>query len=155
MSGETPELRFFSVQEVIELHDIALHYGDGTPGLRDPGGLDSAVHNPWNRYNYTNCGLHEIAAAYGFALAQSQAFLDGNKRVGALAAINFLEHHGYTIEDAMPLYDQLVGIAEGTATIESLRDCLIEISKLGKPATSRGPGVMEKLLERLKKTISG
>jgi death on curing protein len=154
VSEEKPELRFFSVQEVVELHEIALQYGGGAPGLRDPDGLDSAVHNPWNRYSYTDCGVHEIAAAYGFALAQSQAFLDGNKRVGALAALTFLELHGYVIEDALPLYDELVGIAEKKASIETLCDCLVKISKPGKSKQNQELGFLDKLLHKFKKAIS-
>jgi death-on-curing protein len=155
VSEEKPELRFFSTEEVIQLHKIALEYGDGTPGLRDPGQLDSAVHAPWNRYLYTECSVHEIAAAYAFGLAQSQTFLDGNKRVGVLAAITFLEIHGYVIEDAMPIYDELIGIAEHKASIESLRDCLIKICKPGKFAQTQGPGQLGKLLRALRAAMPG
>lgn len=154
MSEGPTELRFFSTEEVIAFHDVALEYGGGAPGLRDPGGLDSAVHNPWNRYNYTGCGVHEIAAAYAFVLAQSQAFLDGNKRLGVLVALTFLEIHGHVIEDAMPIYDELIGIAEKRASIESLRDCLIEISRPATVGQTQAPGQLGKLLERLKKVVS-
>ena len=37
---------------------------------------------------------HEIAAAYAYHIAESQAYLDGNKRTGAQAAFVFLEGCG-------------------------------------------------------------
>jgi death on curing protein len=44
--------------------------------------------------------LFEIAAAYAFHIAQSQAFFDGNKRTAVQAAADFLEINGI---DTTPL----------------------------------------------------
>ena len=41
--------------------------------------------------------LFSMAAAYALHIAESQAFLDGNKRVGVLAAIVFLDLNGFRI----------------------------------------------------------
>ena len=52
----------------------------GARGMRDEGLLDSALARPVNKYRYDRVeGLAELAAAYGFGVAQNQAFVDGNK----------------------------------------------------------------------------
>ena len=56
----------------------------------------------------------EMAAAYFFHLVRNHPFLDGNKRVGAVAALVFLEMNG--IEVGMKnreLFEAALAIAEG------------------------------------------
>jgi death-on-curing protein len=43
-----------------------------------------------NTYLYGGGDDFEVAAAYAFHLAEAQAYLDGNKRVGIMAALTFL-----------------------------------------------------------------
>jgi death-on-curing protein len=45
-------------------------------------------------YFYGDGDLYEIAAAYAFHIAESQAYLDGNKCTGVQAAVDFLEVNG-------------------------------------------------------------
>lgn len=57
--------------------------------------------------------MYEVAAAYAFHLAESQAYFDGNKRTGVEAALVFLEGCGI---DTSPLpeeqtYDLMIRIA--------------------------------------------
>lgn len=56
-------------------------------GIRDSGGLSSAVGQPLNDYFYGQADLFAIAAAYAFHIAQAQAFLDGNKRTAITSRI--------------------------------------------------------------------
>ena len=46
---------------------------------------------------YLNTDIAEMSAAYLFGFAASQGFRDGNKRVGANAALQFLLINGYDI----------------------------------------------------------
>jgi death-on-curing protein len=46
--------------------------------------------------------LFAIAAAYAFHIAESQAFLDGNKRTALGSALVFLEINGVNIETGVP-----------------------------------------------------
>ena len=66
-------------------------YG-GAPGLRDVAGLESAVATPQATFGceFLHVSIPAMAAAYLFHLWQNHAFIDGNKRVGANAAITFL-----------------------------------------------------------------
>jgi death-on-curing protein len=54
-----------------------------------------------------------VAAAYAFHLAESQAFLDGNKRTGIAVALVFLRLNGVTVPRATEeLYAAMIAIAE-------------------------------------------
>jgi death on curing protein len=69
-------------------------------GLRSEDGLESAKAQPQNVFCYGNGDLYEIAGAYAFHLAESQAYPDGNKRTAVQAALDFLEINGV---DTSPL----------------------------------------------------
>lgn len=69
-------------------------------GIRDENALESAIAQPLNVYLYGDGDLYEIAAAYAFHIAESQAYFDGNKRTAVQAAADFLEINGI---DTTPL----------------------------------------------------
>ena len=68
--------------------------------MRSEDALESAIAQPLNVYFYGNGDLYEIADAYAFHIAESQACFDGNKRTGVQAAADFLEING---TDTSPL----------------------------------------------------
>ena len=76
------------------IHGDQVNEFGGIHGLRDEGALESAIAQPVNVYVYGNGDLYEIAAAYAYHIAESQAYLDGNKRTGVQAALDFLEING-------------------------------------------------------------
>ena len=52
-----------------------------------------------------------MAAAYAFHLAESQAFVDGNKRTGLAAAYMVLSLNGYSLSrDEERLYEAMIAI---------------------------------------------
>jgi death-on-curing protein len=110
MSGDPA---FLTLDQVEALHRLALQRHGGQDGVRDPAGLESAVMQPLNVWFYGQGDLFDVAAAYAFHLAQSQGFLDGNKRTGVAAALTFLEAHGVVVPEATPeLHAAMIGIAE-------------------------------------------
>jgi death on curing protein len=83
----------------------ALHYDQieafgGLHGIRNEGALESAIAQPQNVWFYGAGDVFEIAAAYAFHIAESQAYFDGNKRTAVQAALVFLEINGV---DTAPL----------------------------------------------------
>jgi death-on-curing protein len=91
---------FLSLSQVIRLHTRALAEHGGQDGVREPGLVDSALASAQNTFWYARGDLFDIAAAYAFHLAESQAFVDGNKRVAAAAALVFLEINGIRLLSA-------------------------------------------------------
>src|SRR6266702_1459663 len=90
---------FLTTDQVLEIHsDQIARYG-GMAGVRDLGLLQSALAQPQATFGgqLLHADLFEMAAAYLFHLVQNHPFVDGNKRVGAVAAIVFLLTNGQDI----------------------------------------------------------
>src|SRR5437867_10279787 len=84
---------FLSLDEILEIHkDQIARYG-GMAGIRDLGLLQSALAQPQATFGsqFLHADLIEMAAAYLFHIVQNHPFIDGNKRVGAVAALVFLQ----------------------------------------------------------------
>lgn len=108
--------KFFTVEQVIEIHDAFLKDHGGLPGIRDKGLLVSAVEMPRASMfgEYLHKTIYDKAAAYLFHLVQNHPFNDGNKRTGALTAILFLEENGIKIAFSDKNYEEfVVSIAQG------------------------------------------
>jgi death on curing protein len=79
---------------VLAVHEqLIAQFGGGT-GLRDAGLLDSALARPLHLATYEQPTLPELAASYAFGLVKNHPFIDGNKRIGFVAATLFLELNG-------------------------------------------------------------
>jgi death-on-curing protein len=122
------EPRFLSVEQVEELHRRSLARYGGSTGLRDPGGLESAVFQPQQLYVYGQPDLYDIAAAYAFHIAEAQAYFDGNKRTAAAAALTFLEVNGVRTRAATELLEAaMIQIAKREMTKWGLAERLREL----------------------------
>lgn len=63
----------------------------GLPGIRDENVLESALARARNKWAYEDeSDLAVLAAAYGYGIATSHPFRDGNKRIAFLAMVIFL-----------------------------------------------------------------
>lgn len=109
--GREPE--FLTRQIIDAIHEEQINQHGGLHGLRDEGGLESAIAQAKNVYYYGDGDLYEIAAAYAFHIAESQAYLDGNKRTAAQAAVVFLEGHDIDTSRLPELatYDAMIKVA--------------------------------------------
>lgn len=90
------EPSFLTFAEVIEIHDYQIEHFGGASGLRDIELLKSAIGMPSATYggNFLHSSVYEMASAYLFHLVENHPFVDGNKRVGAMAALIFLDLNG-------------------------------------------------------------
>lgn len=123
---------FLAQQQVETLHRLALEQHGGQDGLRDPGAFESAVMHPRNVSYYTQGDLFDVAVAYAFHLAESQAFFDGNKRTGMAAALAFLRIKGETVPRATDeLYDAMIALDERRMTKPELAALLRRLSGHG------------------------
>ena len=107
-----PNPNFLTLAEVGYLHAESLARWGGLDGVRDPGLVDSALASAMNSWHYGGVDLFDVAAAYAFHLAESQAFMDGNKRTGAAAALVFLVKNGLpALVDDGTIYAALIAVA--------------------------------------------
>jgi len=109
---------FLRLDEVLLIHRDQIERYGGRPGIRDLGLLQSALAVPEAgiRDRYLHEDLFEMAAAYLFHLVRDHPFVDGNKRVGAVAALVFLSLNGVVMEPTERQLEKIVrAVAEGTA----------------------------------------
>ncbi|MDE0453301.1 MAG: type II toxin-antitoxin system death-on-curing family toxin [Gammaproteobacteria bacterium] len=79
---------------VLAMHERLLADHGGSPGLRDPGLLDSALARARNLQTYGTPDTCDMAAAYAVGIIRNHPFVDGNKRTGFMAAYVFLAENG-------------------------------------------------------------
>ena len=116
------------LDEIIDIHrDQIVHYG-GSEGIRDFGMLQSAIAMPAAGFGgqFFHADLCEMAAAYLFHIVRNHPFIDGNKRVGAVAAYVFLALNNLRLTADPTAYADLVfSVARGetpkSAVAEFLR----------------------------------
>ena len=90
---------FLSLAEVLAIHkDQITRYG-GAPGIRDIALLKSALGIPPATYGgeFLHADIFEMAAGYLFHILRNHPFVDGNKLVGAVAALVFLDLNGFEL----------------------------------------------------------
>ena len=108
-----PEPEFLTREIIDAIHEEQINAYGGLHGVRDENALESAIAAAQNVYHYGGGDVYEVAAAYAFHLAESQAYLDGNKRTGAQAAFVFLEGCGVDCSrlPEQQTYDAMIKIA--------------------------------------------
>jgi death-on-curing protein len=90
---------FLSLAEVLAIHkDQITRYG-GAPGIQDIALLKSALGIPLATYGgeFLHADIFEMAAGYLFHIVRNHPFVGGNKRVGAVAALVFLDLNGFDL----------------------------------------------------------
>jgi death-on-curing protein len=83
---------------LIAIQGELLNRFGGLTGIRDEGLLDSAINKPKNLFTYGKPTIFELAASYATGLVKNHPFLDGNKRIGFMAAYVFLGANGWSLE---------------------------------------------------------
>lgn len=128
----TPELLL--VEDVMQLHALQLErYGGGT-GLRDLALLESAVAQPHASFDgeLLHADLFAMAAAYLFHIVSNHPFVDGNKRVGLLSALVFLDLNGISITSGSEaLYEVTLAVAAGRASKQEVAEALRRVAEMG------------------------
>jgi death-on-curing protein len=110
-------MRYLTLEEVLEIHRLALEQAGGASGLRDLGALESALAQPNMGFGGQELypTLADKAAALAFSLIKNHPFVDGNKRVGHVAMETFLVLNGYELAADVDEQERVVlGVAAGT-----------------------------------------
>jgi len=88
---------------IAAIHSAQIEEHGGSFGVRDEPLIESALARPQNRWQYEpDCDLFSLAAAYSYGLTKNHGFVDGNKRVGFMAAYVFLGLNGIEIDAPEP-----------------------------------------------------
>jgi death on curing protein len=103
-------IRYLTLEEVLVLHRALLKQSGGMDGLRDPGGLESAVSQPKMTFDGKELypSLADKAASLGFSLVCNHPFMDGNKRIGHAAMETFLILNGWELSADVDDQEQII-----------------------------------------------
>ena len=116
---------WISAEDVILIHSRVIEGSGGLDGLRDRDGLEAAISAPMQTFDGKELyptDLEKIARL-GFGLASNHAFVDGNKRIGAMMTQLLLKWNGYDLTlRSGELADMFIAIADGTAKEKDLLD---------------------------------
>jgi death on curing protein len=102
---------FLTLEQVLYIHNEQIRRLGGSASIRNQGLLQSALAMPEAQFGgqFLHRDLFEMAAAYVFHLALNHPFIDGNKRVGAMAADTFLESNGFHLPSSQEkAYEKIV-----------------------------------------------
>ena len=114
---------YLSVDQLLRLHEKQIENFGGSAGVRDRGGLESAVARPAMTFGGEDLygDLPAKAAALMHSLVMNHAFVDGNKRVGAAAAELFVMLNDSVLDATDSEMEQTtLAVARGEMDVEPL-----------------------------------
>lgn len=90
---------WINADDVMAIHSWVIQKSGGIDGLRDRDGLEAALSAPLQSFGGTELFPTELEkiARLGYGLAANHAFLDGNKRIGAMMTQLMLQWNGYRL----------------------------------------------------------
>lgn len=118
---------YLDLEMVLDIHEDQLATFGGRAGIRDRGLLEGAIAAPQAGFGEKEAypDLFEKAAVYAFSIAESQPFVDGNKRTGLNAALLFLALNGYDVTECrMELYQVMIDVANKKADKDDIAELL-------------------------------
>lgn len=103
-------MRYLTLFEVLELHERMINSTGGSRGIRNMGGLESALNQPRLTFDQADLYPNVVAkaAAFCFSLIMNHPFVDGNKRVGHAAMETFLILNGYQIQADVDQQERII-----------------------------------------------
>ena len=135
--GEDKPIETLSVEDILELHNLAIEYFGGEAGVRDKNLLESVAVTPaqscFGQDLYPT--VFDKAAKYLLDFSRYQVFVDGNKRTGVLAMQEELISNGYDLVMTNErVYELTLDIANNRVTeVNDIADVLREHSVFYDP----------------------
>ena len=124
--------KVFDKDKVKLYHQLLIQSSGGSFGVRDEKLLESALENIFQTFDGQELykTKEEKGAMLGYSLISNHAFVDGNKRIGMLVMLSFLESNGihlsYKDEEGVKLG---LGIANGKIKYNDLLEWISEHKK--------------------------
>ncbi|MEP6509656.1 MAG: type II toxin-antitoxin system death-on-curing family toxin [Gemmatimonadales bacterium] len=129
------EPRWVSRLALDAVHSEQLREHGGLAGIRDENVLESALARARNKWGYDNASdLPVLAATYGYGIATSHPYRDGNKRISFLAMMIFLGLNGRDLSASeADVVTTMLGVADGHISEVELANWLKE--RITRPQT--------------------
>lgn len=106
---------------VLAIHEDQLAQHGGSSGIRDKNLLGASLARPKHLFTYGDPNIFDLAAAYGYGLANNHPFVDGNKRTAFMVMYTFLGLNNYWLEvKEMEVVVKMEGLTMNRETQESI-----------------------------------
>jgi len=116
-------MKRLSQEKVLMLHKLIAEKTGGDASLRDAALLESALESAFATFGGVELypSLEEKGARIGFSLISNHAFVDGNKRIGMLVMMTFLELNGVRLRPEVAEVARVgLSVAAGEMSYEDL-----------------------------------
>ena len=116
-------MRYLTLAEVLDLHRRVIEQSGGADGVRELGGVESAVAQAQMTFGGEELypTIESKATALCFSLVMNHPFVDGNKRIGHAAMETFLVLNGYElVADVDDAETVILNLAAGDLSREEL-----------------------------------
>ena len=114
---------FLKLSDILTTHQLLTRYLGGKEDVRSIELLKSAIAMPAATFDgrYLYPSIPDMAASYLYHLVQNHPFVDGNKRAGAMAALQFLSLNNYYLDATNEEFTELVlQVAAGEKTLRAV-----------------------------------
>lgn len=122
-----------NIDDIIYAHELLIKNTGGTGGIRDMGLLESAVAAPFHSYGGIDFypTIQSKAARLTYGIIKNHPFTDGNKRVGILTMLAFLESYDIMLDCSdNDLIKLGFSIADGSCGENDILDFIINRQKI-------------------------
>ena len=124
---------YLDEDDIRKIHESQISQFGGQTGVRNLGGLSSAVSQPQATFGGEDLypDAFSKAAILAYCIAENQVFVDGNKRAALVAALTFLRVNGYEVPPVEnQLYSAMIAIAEKKMSKNGLADLLKSVAQI-------------------------
>ena len=125
-------MRYLTLAEVLDLHRRVIRQSGGGDGIRELGGILSALAQPEMTFSGSDLypTIEAKAAALCYSLVTNHPFIDGNKRIGHAAMETFLILNGFELDAPVEEAEQIIlrmasGQLPREELVEWVRSCLV------------------------------
>lgn len=118
MDGRADDgILYLDIDAALELYGLLIDADprEAADQLRNRAGLEGALQRPASFAFYEDADLALQAAVLAHGIAETQCFIDGNKRLALLLMLTFLDVNGYTVGATdRELADLIISFSYGT-----------------------------------------
>jgi death-on-curing protein len=121
MTDEHDELVYLELDDALEIYAAIVHAtaAQAADHLRSADALQGALGRPQTYAHYEQADLAWQAAVLAHGIAETQPFIDGNKRTALVAMLTFLELNDHRIEASdRELAEWIISFSAGTSPAE-------------------------------------
>ena len=121
-------MKSLSQEAIVAMHSELIAQTGGLDGIRDANLLDASVNSPYHTFDgqYLYPTLQAMAAHLAFSLIKNHPFLDGNKRIGILSMLVFLDINNLPVTCTdTELVSLGLGLADSSITESELIERII------------------------------